>query len=831
MATNELLYLLELIAKAGVWVLARTVDVICTLLYICSIVSPWRAIEEITSVRRFGAGYDEYWEYCTQSFFLTIFDCFAVPMGLFSLLQPLRWASFSVIKMKYHSERAQSDFPWETRFKLFSSGFYAIIDFLCLPFGLLTMCFMVRAWVVWHELSFQLPQIVRPVDPVWRDIKRHEMQLNKAFFVEFWMSLVDLCVFLVMMPFLCCSWYLWKSWRNGISELRSIGQSNCNSIDFNVRMEAYGDWYWDLRLFCGWKVVQVLMDICCLPFILFALLSPIRSTLFRKECRKNGFSWCVCGEVAEAPTNELCGEVGKPTGINDLEYFYNIQIRKAAFYYGFLAVSDLLLLPFLLPLLLTWYRFRPVKEQLTSSEPWGCQQISIVLFQTMLLLCDLLILPFSCILFLTRVRWGAVKASYEVDDMCSEKSFDTYGTILNRFFFLLLDLLTCPFAFVVLATHYRSAVLWKMFETPQLFNSVAAQVLMYHFSVMLQFFICIHDVVLLLPALLFSFVFGFRCRYLMRLLKGQPAILASPEENAEQQCERMLKEGMHWRCLIWELFLNIFVDIFAIFLPGLVVIGTLWRATALLNALSGLGNVYNHEVPVSSDYISSKERKAARSYYNNARKHAFTQLLKLFVDIFCLVPLVLIVITLYRLPGVIIQLFAKFREQTPLSLRTPVMSARATDNDDGSVDPLIKCSSVLTEFPERGGPRVVVRGTRLSNQTTEGDQLNTASPLSFHPSVAKMQIVGTSLWKLIDNVFGSTAAAVGKSVLPMSFVDKVGISLGEITSQLQLSVERTLGEIEFWVQFDFGNVKRTTLMKNIRKLINADDMVRLCYSL
>lgn len=842
---SELVYLLELIAEAVVFVLKRTIDLVCALLYVVSILPPWRAIEELFNPRRFDEGYDDYWGYCARSFFLTLFDVIALPMGLISVPNPLRWSSLAIIFRRYFNS-TNSDYMWELRGSLFFSGLICLLGMLCFPFGVAAMLMGVRSFVVVRESALHLPQIMRPVGDSLDSIKELELDINWVFFTQFWMSLLDVLVFSVSLPFVACSLHLWKSWSDGIPRLRSKYLTRFEEEYFNSRMNSYGDFYGDLRLFFFNKIVQVLLDIAALPFACFALLSPIRNSVFRNSCSKNGLNWCVCAkppDVVEIQQQDIVEEDStsyKPSPEQvlfydtvHLEFNYNIQIRLDAFYYGLLSFSDVLLLPFLVPLCVTWYRFRPVQTQLVSAESWGCKQISTVSFQTMLLMFDLLILPCNAVIFLTRFRWNPVRLKYEEDDLCSMKSFATYGAIIRSFLLLCLDVIVCPFTFFVLITHYRSSSPWLILKTQSVYNGPMNRALIFHCSVLIQFFIVVHDIFLMFPAFLFSSLFFYRSIHMVRLPKTalvEPAAIdAVAEDTLSELCilnrlADMTTDGLEWRCYMWVEIFSIPLDVLTILLPSIIVVGTLWRAPALIYSIVAIDKSYKKKLgDISGAVVTPVERMCRFELYWIIRRCALKQVCLLMLDILCLVPFCIIIGSLYRLPGVILQLFAKFHETKHLSLR--LHNAVVSDPDSATVEPLLKCSSVRMEFPERGGPRVIVRATR--NTAAPSDTIETAdsptiAPICFAaPAVAKMHVLGKLFWRIVEQVFGSTASSVGKSMLPLILRDGAGISLEAISTQLNIGVEEAIGEIEFWVQFDAGNTKRSTIVKNIQKMYNG----------
>ena len=92
--------------------------------------------------------------------------------------------------------------------------------------------------------------------------------------------------------------------------------------------------------------------------------------------------------------------------------------RKAAFKIGFLACNDLLVLPLLLPLFITQYRYASINETLSKSQSWSYKEVQLIFEQSFLLLLDLLLLlPILPLLFITRIRWPKVAEVLETKDL------------------------------------------------------------------------------------------------------------------------------------------------------------------------------------------------------------------------------------------------------------------------------------------------------------------------------------------------------------------------------------------------------------------------------
>jgi hypothetical protein len=181
------------------------------------------------------------------------------------------------------------------------------------------------------------------------------------------------------------------------------------------------------------------------------------------------------------------------------------------------------------------------------------------------------------------------------------------------------------------------------------------------------------------------------------------------------------------------------------------------------------------------------------------------EFLLLLRDVFFLLPLFVIVATLYRLPGLVLDLITRCY---PINRGAPF---------------LVPISGKIT-VPETHGPICIHLTCKTINEHS-GQAVSYSGP-------AKLFVDGSELWGQVSRVFGDGVMRIGKGMLPIKLVEGVGVGQGVI--QVQTKERESVGEekvrgddvergesdlMEVWVKLDFGSsAKRTTILKNLRKL-------------
>ncbi len=127
--------------------------------------------------------------------------------------------------------------------------------------------------------------------------------------------------------------------------------------------------------------------------------------------------------------------------------FYDYYLRQQCFYYGFTSIIDFLFIPVLAPLILTWYRIKPVWTKLAGGSLWGPNEYALVISQFVLLVLDsIILLPIGLILFVTQVRWGVIQKilsePIKKDELWGsfDESLYLYGRLVRQLTLLFFDI-------------------------------------------------------------------------------------------------------------------------------------------------------------------------------------------------------------------------------------------------------------------------------------------------------------------------------------------------------------------------------------------------------
>jgi hypothetical protein len=287
------------------------------------------------------------------------------------------------------------------------------------------------------------------------------------------------------------------------------------------------------------------------------------------------------------------------------------------------------------------------------------------------------------------------------------------------------------------------------------------------------------------------------------------------EEEKDPPEVQIADTDVDWRSAIWKEFANFILDL-PFFIMSVFIVATIWRATALWRSFQSIE--FDSQKVYWYSSISFDESMRYRRYYRECRRRVWSQFCSLIIDIALLIPFSLVVVTLYRLPSVLIQLFAKAFETKAL-----IITEKKDENvlySDKMHVPLLQITNAHWEFPERGGPRITIRAKRMQSQSY-GSIPGSVASMRFATDEVYLQVLGTELWQGVESVFGSTVAAVGKGMLPLRLKDNVGISLAPVSKYLSEGIDGAHEEVELWMQLDFKNTKRTSVFKNIRKLYRS----------
>ena len=183
---SEFEAIIDLISSVVRFAIDKTVDLICVCLLVASCIFPWRIAEIINDPDMS----DNNW-HCESvvHFFLTIFDCIAVPLSFVALVSPLRWIQVFYVCKQYRYSRA-----WEARFKFLFASCCAICDIITAPLGIICLVFPLRSSVVrrctlaYLRLSLDSRGIISTDDEYADSI----LAVNFLWYTQFYNGLIDI---------------------------------------------------------------------------------------------------------------------------------------------------------------------------------------------------------------------------------------------------------------------------------------------------------------------------------------------------------------------------------------------------------------------------------------------------------------------------------------------------------------------------------------------------------------------------------------------------------------------------------------------------------------
>jgi hypothetical protein len=349
---------------------------------------------------------------CCASFCSSLLDCIVIPFTVISIISPNRWSLLFYAFTK-HSSREQDEVFYNEmtlRIRCMVSFFGAIFDILTVPFAILLVIFPLtgRILAAREEVSAYgmclAAERREEYSPDFEDQHKVKSSRNRIIIRNGASALVEIFLLLITGPFIIAVPSVWPGVYKGVREL--LGKAAGRGTDPNrsyskrdiVSAKIFGNLYSSLQTHLLWQVPHALLDLGTAPLLLMALLSPIRHRAMRKAISSSTEEYNADQQNARTRAD-----------VGDYDYGYIHSTRKAAFQIGLLAISDTILLPLLLPLWCTHYRYAAIKGKLNASEMWGYRELYLIMSQAGLLLIDaIVLLPLLPMLYLTRLRWPLV---------------------------------------------------------------------------------------------------------------------------------------------------------------------------------------------------------------------------------------------------------------------------------------------------------------------------------------------------------------------------------------------------------------------------------------
>lgn len=525
---------------------------------------------------------------------------------------------------------------------------------------------------------------------------------------------------------------------------------------------------------------------------------------------------------------------------------YNARMRLLTLWHGTLAFMDILIMPLLLPLMITYYRWPSIKAYIGKHPQIDLAILTRVGVSTACLALDFLFLwPVTLLLFVTQVRWVPLLDGFRSIDFTASglDSFRLYARACKCVVFLVLDVLSFPGLVTTLLLGYRAGPTRYYFTHPYMFHTF-----FYFMAIARACFFMLLDSLVLLPLALCAVVLscGLRWKSIVTMWVWEGTGEGPSNDNYA------VASVMPWRWVGPENHQDIAP--YHIEAGGEVEeeeepaeTNLLWATGCVKKHKSGAG-LMNYGDFIALHKSDLPKPLLADSFGASiaARCNVFSQFLLSFIDALCIILGLIVMTTLWRASKITLVL-GKVRP----ALRT--WPHGSPDVDFGAYHGLIyhiwmccimqfalliadilclplfavvlvtlyrfpafvaellgeaASGGVLRgpalfhaaedkfefEFPFKGGPYVraglTVNYEALGSVGLDGTATSTTTGDAIPPSVCikgplKMHVLGKTFWDLIQDEFGYTVVGVGKSMLPLRF-SNTACNLTEVSAMLEV---------------------------------------------
>ena len=699
---------------------------------------------------------------------------------------------------------------------------YLSVGIFLVPLDVLSaVCFLLH-----HVIPFRLHLLYREMLKHWSSANERSMEYygsersEVALYViwEFMQALVDaICCLLGGLCTLLTP-TLWHCTGRGVCQIFS--HSSVHAADA-WSQSRWDDAYENLRLLMLSRVLYMPIDWFCCPLGAFALVSPFRHVPFRHSMQETGFPLCGLGlELCSSEDSPAERAFDRSKPVSDQfynDYSYNAFLRKNCLYYGSTAVVDVLLFPVFLPLLLTWYRYHPVRAELFDvksdkeindtiettpsttggkqemAEPsstlspaqrtvaikqWGFREYGIIARQFSFLVLDALFVPLLLLIYLTQYRYDPVRRARAEDDLCSWYSLSVYAAILITLFYILMDILVLPFLMLLLLTSYRAAPLVNIWSNKSLWHGYDKSALLYHISVLSNGALVVHDILFVPLLILILIGSGIRATRAVRIIK---AVWTTSERQKYCwfccKCHEAASSGVDmnqdggdlifgepsiglsssWRVQLWSEFVNVIWDL-PFVVMSIVVLLTLWRAKLLLEDYRKIDTKFPDLISVDHSEQCCDEDDCCCCCCCDCcmwynRRNWALR--------FCALTQFLLLlrdIVVFIPLSVLLGTFYRFPAFV-LDILNKCSPMNSTDK------PVYEAIEVNVECPETAGPILItIKCQRtISNDTTSDLEMNAENSATYNPkSVAKLFVSGDGFWESVGAAFGDSVMRIGE---------------------------------------------------------------------
>ncbi|CAK9080403.1 unnamed protein product [Durusdinium trenchii] len=349
-------------------------------------------------------------------------------------------------------------------------------------------------------------------------------------------------------------------------------------------------------------------------------------------------------------------------------------------------------------------------SEVQSAARWNAHLRGIAIKTGLASLMDFLLFPVGLVLGLTVYRAGPLlKALWGYDELGEpilEESLPIsriHAIIMKQFALLLLDLLTLPSLILVLLTGYRCSATQHLMERMRARNYGA---MAYHVAVVSNSLVIMHDAFLAVCSLTLLLTV-YRLPRVIRVLQRQGV---SSDSDSGSESDSSTSSSSRMRLKIWQEIGHLLLDLPLLPLL-LILLLTVWRADLVLQ------EIWHAE----SDC--------------EGRKVVALQFLELLRDMLAFVALLILAVTLVRLPKVLLDIYAQRARPATGTPRLALRSVQvAAPNDDR-----------LTWY--------VAADQESSRKRNE-------------LGVIRINVISQAFWEDIGRVFGTAVSSLGKALLP-----------------------------------------------------------------
>jgi hypothetical protein len=777
----------EFLGKVVYHIFDTTINIACGGFLLGSLVVPWRWAEiwKYVSKNRFD------WKVvCLFSFFESILDIVGLCLILFGCLSPLRWKSVIVLLARklICPLRGDQDFI-EERLQCLLMLPVVLCDMFCIPIGCLTiMNPFGRQIVLLNIVTAESSSSTQSWFGNTYEVKDLFKLKTSKYLLEYGaQTLLDIGVFILSI-FCAAVPTTWPGLYKGLRyQWQHAPPQLCTMLRSRAAQKSYdyewNSWFEVVREHLFFMFYHALVDFAVAPFLLFAAIAPYRnrqlmdafskSKLFHERLANESNPSVPEVDIVEIPDeNGLVSVVSiprqpvSPPSIfigskvpGDFHYEYDYELRQNIFYIGALGLSDMLLLPMFLPLFITQYRYRSIKNHLfDESNTWGHKQLFLISSQFFLLIADVFCLWWSIpLLLITVVRSPRLKQKLTMQDVFLKHNAELYFTVMELLFYLLLDLLFLPGFLLLLLSHRHSQIL-SIF----LHKSTMEDGCRFHSFVFWNVILVIHDLFLLLPAMiLLAAIAPHRIPLVINKLlfssfspQHSPGGCELPYHEIKHDQDRRFDHDWDRRITCWVQLFSGILD-FPFFFLAIFIIGTFWRTANFFNRVRKLKlyDSYSNPLEISNVEKSYYYKEFWKWYVrvidelsNNIRGIVLEEFCFFWVDFFCLIPMVVVIVSLYRL----VELFSGFLN---------ALSAAPM-----KTEPLYDVVGSSICFPSGGEPTIKVFLKPATNVSTIVPSLVEESS-KF--SNFQLFVLGESMWKNTAAIFGGFLTGLAKSFLPL----------------------------------------------------------------